>query len=238
MDKNLCLYEYEEILAGRKTSFSAAFSSKTNSNENKEAVGVIWRYAVEHLLKWTPEEAAANMTDEIVEMLCLNRTFIGVGYNPLTEYKSDYRFILQYAFPGVIKYDFKQQTIDEYERTAKKGKYEGSKKDFKFPKKFFVGTEGIDRSHILMNYVCNLYLSDMTSSELYEFFANEEKAKKWINSMHLELALKLIYKDPLDFYHESAPATKRNDLLYYNYRVKHLYDKYKENLEKEESPVD
>lgn len=209
----LNIYEYENILMKKTKSFSCSF--KGTFQENCTEVGVIWRYAVTRLLKWTPQQALKYLTADIVNMLRLDKTFPAINYNPKRDYAQDYRFVLQYAFPGIITFNKTDETISEYERFAKIGVWANDKEQYRCPKNFFLNNEGIARASILFNYVISLYLGDMTIEELYAFFANTKKSKKWLKEKQLDIPLDVIYTDPLEYLHFSLPADSRDELLFY-----------------------
>ena len=233
ISESLNIFEYEQILMGQRLNFGCSF--KGTYKENCIAVGNVWRYAVTHLLKWTPQEAAKYMTAEIVEMLCLDKTFKAIGFKPKCSYIGDYRFVLQYAFPDEIKFDMRKQAINEYQRVAGIGRWAGEKEEHRFPKKFFLDNNGIERANIVFNYVISLYLGDMSVPELYQFFSKKREALAWLKDKRLDAPLKLIYNDPIEYLHCSLPYSKRDNLLYYNIRVNDLYEKTKRQTSKDEN---
>ena len=223
--EKLNIYEYEEVLTGSKKDFNCSF--RGDSKENEAAVGNIWRYAILNILHWTPQMAVMYLNDDIIDKLQLNKTFIAIGYERGSIYKNDYRFILQFAFPE-IKYDFKEQTIAEYEKIAKIGRFLNNEEKKKYSKKFFIGTDGIKRAQILMRYVISLYLSSYTIPELYRFFS-AKKAVRWLQNRRLGTPLKLIYTTPLEYFHDSLKIDQRDDVTYYQCRISNLVKKI--NLE-------
>ena len=215
LTERLNIYEYEEILLGQKLNFTCSFKGDKHGNEVE--VGNIWRYAITKLLKWTPQEAVKYLTKDIIKELYLDKTYVGINFDETKSFINDYRFILQYAFPDEIKYDFYQETITEYEKVAKIGIFANEKKNHKYQKKFFIDNNGFRRARIILNHVVNLYLSDMSTEELYVFF-NSFKAKKWCKDHSLELPIKLLYQNNiLDFFHESYE--NNNDFYYYNIKI-------------------
>ncbi len=233
LTERLNIFEYEEVLMGVRKNFICSF--KGTFKENCEEVGNIWRYAVTHLLKWSPKEAEKYMTDKIVDMLCLDKTLAGIGFNRTGSYISDYRFVLQYAFPKEIQFDERKQAIAEYDRVAKIGKWEYDDVPYKFPKKFFVDNSGIDRARYLLEYVVGLYLAGrMSQEDLYEFFSKKQKASRWLASKKLEVPIKIIYESPLDFFHYSLPIAEKDDFLYYFYKLTDAYQARLKEIRKEE----
>lgn len=220
LSENLNIFEYEEVLMGKKKDFLCSF--KGNLSENQIEIGNIWRYAITHILKWNARQAEKYLTDEIVERLMLHKTFSGINFDKAHSYIQDYRFVLQFAFPGEVIFDKRKQAIAEYEHVAKLGKYKSDKGIYKYPKKFFLNTDGIERAQFLLMYVINLYLSDMTVPELYAFFNDKSAALRWLRKRKLDVPVRLIFVTPLEYLHYSLPSNKRNEVLYYNYRIGNL----------------
>lgn len=214
ISENLNIFEYEEVLMGKRQKFECSFVG--TEREKYIEIGNIWRYAITHLLKWTPEEALVYLTDDIVKELHLDKTLKAIGYEKNgRKCIVDYSFILQHAFPDKIKFDIRKEAIAEYEKIAKIGKWANDNEPFKYPKKFFLDCDGIIRANCLLLYVTSLYLSDMTISEQYEFFSDTSKAKRWLKKKCLDSPIKLIYKNPLEYFHDSLPYNQKDEYIYY-----------------------
>ena len=215
------IYEYEQLLMGQRTRFEVSF--KGTPEENRAEVGNVWRYAVEHLLRWSPEVALRNLDSDTVKALYLDKTLEvdGIGYDLKKSYIKDYRFILQYAFPESIKYDLRAETIAEYEHVAGLGKWKNDYNEYKYAKRFFSGNNGILRAGILMRHVCNLYLGDMSKKDKYIFFANYSSACKWLDEKCLKTPLTSIYSSPLEYFHDSLPLSEKSEILYNACRLKY-----------------
>lgn len=227
LDEYLNIFEYEEVLTGHKKDFLCSF--KGNFKENCVEVGNIWRYAILHILKWSAKDAEKYLTDELVDKLYLYKTFVGINFDRGHSYIQDYRFVLQYAFPDEIIYDKKAQAISEYEHVAKIGKWQGNKDIYKFPKRFFLDADGIERSKILLRYVISLYLSTLSTADLYKFFNDKTMATRWLQRKKLTVPLKLIFATPLEYLHDSLPYYKKDNIIYYNYRIASLCKSIKKN---------
>lgn len=214
LSEQVNIFEYEEVLMGKRKNFLCSF--KGTERENCIEVGNIWRYAVTRILRWSPEEALRYLTTDIVETLCLDKTFSGINFLPGNKYFPDYGFILQYAFPNQIKYDFKKETLTEYQHVAKLGVWTHDTGKYRYPKKFFVGVEGIQRAEFLLQYVVSMYLSHMTLTEQYDFFADTQKALKWLAKKKLDVPVKLMYNEsPLEYFHYSLEYKEKNVLYYW-----------------------
>ena len=219
--ESINIFEYEQLLMGQRLNFQLSF--KGGESDNKKEVGNVWRYAITELLGWTPEEALKNLNNEIVDRLLLNKTFCGLNFDREHSYISDYRFILQYAFPEKIRYDSYVETIAEYEKFAKLGKWAHDPSNAKQPKRFFSDGDGNQRASWCLRYVTDLYMGDMTIEEKYKFFADEEKAMEWLKGKALYRAMDYLYGTPLPYFH--AASLEKDPFLYNAYLVKNIFDK-------------
>lgn len=230
------IYEYEDILMGKKKNFICSF--KGTAKENAIEVGNVWRYAITKLLKWTPEDAVNYLTDDIVKQLSLDKTLIGINFNMANDFTGDYKFVLQYAFPKEIRYSLKEQSIDEYQHVSKIGRWANDKDFYRFQKKFFTDIDGVDRANIILNYAVSLYLGDMFEAgnySLYNFFDNNRKAMDWLRKKHLDSPIGIIYTTPLDYFHNAIKKSEKNDLYYYSLLLNKEYQKHKKKKEKNEN---
>ncbi len=219
------IYEYEQILIGNSMRFKSSF--RGTKEENLKEAGAIWRYAITELLGWTPKQAEKYLDESVVKMLCLDKTYNGIDIDPKKMYLGGYEFILKYAFPDEIKFNFEAQTIDEYEKVNCIGKYKAyskEDKDLRYPKKFFTDDNGTRRAAILLNNAINKYLRHMTKEELYDFFGNKSKANKWLREINLAIPVTIMYGTPFEYFHNSLDSgfgkgrhnnLQQDDFLYY-----------------------
>lgn len=215
--ESLILFEYEDVLMGKRRNFDVSFSGTLE--ERRKAAGVIWRYAIEKLLRWNPEQALIYLNQDLIKKLKLNLTYPKIDYKYSTSKFFDLRFILQYAFPERIKYDLEEDARSEYERVAKLGAWENDKESYKFHKNYFSGTDGIKRAAVVLMYAISLdmgNLSDLDIYELYHFFANKRKATLWLTKMEIESNVKSLYATPLEYLHYSLPKEVSNTIFFIN----------------------
>ena len=181
----------------------------------------IWTYVIENVLQWTPEDALKYMTMDVIKTMKLDKTLSCIDCSEKDYFYSARKF-LSYVYPDTIKYSLTAETIEVYNRITKTGLYKDDENITRIPKSMFnrdENGEGRIRAYILMNYVCNIYLGDLSLKDKYEFFASR-KARNWIVSKNLEQALKGFNK-PLDYFHESMEYSNNGSNLYYwNYNIK------------------
>lgn len=211
------IYEYEGLILGKDSRFKSSFGKDINAN--KVEFGYIWRYAITHLLHWTPAIAEKYMTAEIMYALKLDTTLEKIGLKP--QNIIDFRMVLQYAFPDDIHYSLKEEIIKEYKRSAKLDEFSSIPDDieYRIPKNFYVEDKGITRANVLLNYVIDQYLSDLSIEELYSMFAEPRNINKWLRNKKLLVPMKTIYGNAIEYLHHALPENKKDYLLYYNYII-------------------
>lgn len=215
---NDVLYEYESILMGKQKIFLLSFAEQTLSNQ--EALRTVWRFAIEHILRWTPEDALINLNQDILKKLKLDRTLKCIGINPSGRY--DFRQILSFVYPGRIIDSTEIRVKDEVFRVLKIGQWETIKdpERGRFHKGFFSGEDGLKKAGIALNIVTELYLSSLSEKDKYRFFFNEKKALSFIKEVKLLPVMKNFYEFPLDYYYYSLPTSEKNPLLYFEYKIR------------------
>lgn len=219
LSKETIIYEYEEILMGRKSTFSLSFSGTTD--ENTKSLIIIWQYAISNLLHWSVEDAIAFMNADIAKKLCLNKTFL--YFKNINPRKIDFPSLLKQIYPNKARYSLVEETIDEYEHVLKRGKWKDDNEVYKFPKKFFLDQNGVERSAILLNYAISYHLGTATTQELYDLFSNKKEANAWLIEQKLDKVSKLLYDSHLDYLHFSISEKMKSDFLYYSSKYSEMF---------------
>ncbi len=212
-DTNTGVYEYERILMGRQQKFWVAFKGEIGGRSNQKEFGAIWRYALETILGWSPQEAVKYLDSDKVKQMKLDTTLYAIDYNSQKHFIGDFKKAIQYAFPEVKIYDFQTETLDEYKKVAKKDEWKNDSEPYRFHKKFFSDSEGLDRARYILRWVIQNYYSDESAEDLYRLFYDPDWARKFIAQNHLELPVKLLYsKDAYEYFHDSYAG--RDPYLY------------------------
>ena len=215
MSDTVALYEYENILIGKASAFRVAFRD-TDIEKRRKTAGEIWRYAISDVLGWTPDMALLYLNQDLIKQIKLDLTYPKIDYSYSKKKFFDLRFILQYAYPGIIKYNLEEDAKAEFERVNRLGAFENYEKGQKFQKHFFSGLDGVKRAAVILNYAISLYLDDLTTQELYKFFQNTPKATSWLRKHKIDLVVKKLYPTPLDYLHNSLPSCEENNIYYIN----------------------
>ena len=127
---NVILYEYDQMLLGKAKNFKISFQGSPNSEQNKRELQIVWRYAFEKLLGWTPAQAIELVNNELVVSLMLDITLnkAGIRFNPKKDF--DFRAVLQYVYPERVKYSIEQDAISEFESNFEKSKMQEYEKTY------------------------------------------------------------------------------------------------------------
>ncbi len=192
-DKNqrAIIFDYENLLLGRTHNFSKGLFDEAKTLESRRRMaGTIWNYAITHYLGWTAQEADTYLTAEIVEKLLLHRVYKRINLDPARVLFGNYRFILQYAFPGEIKYDICEEAIEEYDKVCKIGKWKNNTEVHKYPKKFFYGIEGEKRANVLLNYAIAMYMGISLPNPCMISFRKKPRLKSGSRKKNWELLFK------------------------------------------------
>lgn len=213
---NVILYEYDQMLLGKAKNFKISFQGSPNSEQNKRELQIVWRYAFEKLLGWTPAQAIELVNNELVVSLMLDVTLskAGIRFNPKKDF--DFRAVLQYVYPERVKYSIEQDAISEFERVNALGKWEGTVTERRFPKGFFNGFDGDIRSSAILLYAISLYLSDKDVFELYRFFATTPEAMKWLKKLGIKTLTTSYRPTPMACLHSALPADKKDSVYLLN----------------------
>lgn len=187
--KRLCIFEYEELISGKIDKLSVSLQKNYLQQTLNKHLGYIWYYALHDLRGWSAEDAKNNLTYSIIDEMKLKDTLNYIGYDLTKVYRSNFDFILQYAYPDEIKYSLINETILEYQKTVELKRY---------PKHFFNYYDGEFRAKILLKYVISVYLKDKTIDELADFFYSK-KSVKWLQNHYLYKPMKLYYYDPFEY---------------------------------------
>lgn len=226
--ESLALFEYGEILMGKKSGFDVTF--RGSLEDKRRTAGVIWRYAIEKILGWSPEQAAIYMNDELIKTLRLDTTFGYMDYGTNDNIYFDIRFVLQYAFPEKIKYSLEDDAKNEYERIMKLGKWENDTEKHQFHKNYFKGPDGERRAAVVLNCAINSFLPDVTNLELYEFFADRGSANVWLKKNEIESGKKNLYNTPLEYLHYALPPERSNSVYFLNAWLKADFEKTNQSV--------
>lgn len=214
--KKLALYEYEQILLGNQINFKVSFE-RTGSTENKKKiVSFIWRYAIEDILKWTPEQALELLNTKLIKSLHLHKAMEEIEIRIEEKRKYNIREVLNVVYPDKISYSFTDEAISEFKRLNDLDEYETDTSTKRFQSNYFTGSDGQKRAAIIFKYALNLSFGDKSVYEQYCFFADTSEAKKWMKNNKISGIMSSYYPEPIACLHASLPIEQQNEVYYLN----------------------
>ena len=204
--------EYEEILCGIRSQFSFRHFCFGEAANEKIALQVM-KYAIEKLLKWTPEQAFRFFTPEIVKKMKLEPLLKYIRF-PCERSYEDTDYIVSLLYPKQVTYPFQKRVIQVYERVLAG--------EIKYPKDYMYGNKGLIRSHICLQYALKKSRLFNSKEELYHFFSTSQ-CSRFLKDMKLYQLYCNFYKTPVDYLHNSLSPDMRNELYYQYYLFSYLY---------------
>lgn len=213
------IYDYEQVLLGVESSFKVAFKKDDSLIANQKAAAVMWKYAIEVLLKWTPEQAIERFNYELISKLKLDVVSRNIGVEFSKKKAINITKVLQYAYPH-INYDPEAEAIDYFKRINGLDEFEHADTSnvTRFPNAYFNAKsgDGAIKAAAVINYAISVYMNDKNVYELYNFFAKASKSDKWMRDKGMAMILQQYSKKPLGCLHNALPSRKRNDIFYLN----------------------
>ena len=203
------LREYDEILTGRRKSFSGMV---TGEHETQALCEKLLRYIFENYLCWSPTQVAECLTTDVIKRNCLSSLIGHIPCPPELNRNRDLYFVAWHLYPEVRKMSAYQLLVKTYDDIC-----EGRLK--KFPKKYFDGPEGRDRARILFQLMLTRFLPQRFANieQMYAFFA-KDVARAYLGMRFLSTPLKELYNnDCLAYMHDSLP-NDRDEAIYRRYQ--------------------
>lgn len=216
------IMEYKDIISrdSPRKKISYAYFPKDNDpwDNHKKAVHII-RYILRDIYHFTKEQILQMASREWIHELALDTPYAKLIFPDELSKKKDYFYLAKLVYPDeivslsedqLIKYVYKQVTDPE--------------KSMKFPANYFNQEKGRYRAMICLRKAIEWY-GDFTSIEdLYEKFADEKYATKFLKKVQLLKPMSLYFKDPMEYLDWSLPDGQANGLLYFDYRFHQIFD--------------
>lgn len=215
---NLGLFvEYEEVLLGKKTEFSASYIGAKTSQKDLLS---LFRYAVENLLGWTADVAKCYLNKQVIECLHLSKPLSKLNFPAGIPEEDKPYYMLTLLYPGQLSYSKKNMVLRIYEKVL-------SGELSKYPKSFFLTRDGELNANICMQYALNHFFKSFNVKTMYHYFADQKKGEKFLRNVKLFVPYKDIYDCPLDMLHNSLPPSKRMNLLYHYLKFQYYFETIK-----------
>lgn len=225
IDNRDLIINYEELLKSQNVDKLPPIFFR-GTEQIKNSVAVLIKYACEHVLYFEPATAASLLTFDMLSKLKIKKVIDDYVVFPggLSDESDKIRYILSLAYPRAGLFSHKRWVIDVYRQmldTKKKGKKAS------FPKKFFTSENGEYNAMLCLDYFLSMSF-DKTIPELYELFANTSEIMPLLRKAGLWTVCGLLYdKDPLLYLHFSLSDNDQDWFLLKYYMFKREYDKIK-----------
>ena len=95
--------------------------------------------------------------------------------------------------------------------------------------------DGIDRAAIVLMYAISAQLGYMTKKELYDFFGDKKAAMEWLTEMKIDSNAKIIYDNPLEYFHYSLPFEMQDAFLFHNAYYNQQYNRFSKKIKKKKN---
>ena len=114
MDSKIAIiHEYNEVLIGRKALVPAFFFGQSDREAETTAL-IIFKYAFDTYLGWTPEQLRENLTYEIIEKLKLKQALKYIQYPPEFDKKKDMFYVVWRLYPHTANITLNEQVLKVY----------------------------------------------------------------------------------------------------------------------------
>ncbi|OAJ72749.1 hypothetical protein AYJ08_16685 [Brevibacillus sp. SKDU10] len=192
---SLIITKYKKILAGTQKRFSPYEFEDIQFRKKK--IQLIIRYAVEQVMKWTPEQAKTQLSLQDIKKLKLH--LITEFIKPPIEAKgTDVYYMIDYAYPYLPKLSEKEKVLWVYQEVLN-----GSRRHF--PMHYFQSVLGEERAKICFIYMCEELLKITSILELPKVFGKTEQAYQILRTYKLKILVDTLYFSPFDLITEIYP---------------------------------
>ena len=222
---NDLLVEYDDVMIGKRTGFSDSFFPKESVAAANNAL-LVMRYSFTRYLRWSQDAIREKMTSTLMEKLHLLELMKYIDYPVEYNKDRDFFYLVSLIFRK-SKLTLRDKTIHTYERIL-------SGEQVKYPKDYFLGSDGYVKAGICLQYMIEHYVSFSSFNELYSIFSTEE-GYEYLQKYKLLNAYKEIFDTPVDFLHFALPKSQRNTFYLNYYRFKFLREMLNANGRKQKS---
>ena len=206
------LYEYENILLGKKTSFSSYFFSSDPDKNEQKALYII-KFALRYYLKWSESQICQYLDWKVINCMKLESLMKYIQFPPEMSARDDIFIVKGKLYPNLVQLNQKEITLKVYKRVLEKDLY-------KFPKEYLSGDSiGVHRAIVCFQYMLTQIPPFENTEEMYKYFASS-KGPKLLKKYRLNVACVTMFDHPIDFLHEALPKQQRDEFWYRYYKFK------------------
>lgn len=199
------IYEYENILLGKRSSFPSAYFSYS-AEQNERMALIVIRYAFDVQLSWNAEYLRDNISYDLCKKLKITPLLKYIRFPSELDPRIDLFYIVWKVYPNKIYYNQREAVINNYKKVL-------SKDGRKYPKEYFSGNKGSIRAGICLQYVIENFFNASSIDELYKSFASKGICNI-LKKYKLYNISSDVFDSPIGFLHFALPKNQKNDFLY------------------------
>ncbi|MGC5328622.1 hypothetical protein [Brevibacillus sp. SYSU BS000544] len=186
---------YKRILRGEQKRFSPY--EFDDIQYRKKKVQLVIRFAMEHVRKWSPEQAREELSLQDVQELKLHlvREFVE---QPIEAKPEDVYYLVEYAYPYLPRPDEKEKVLWVYQEVLS-----GKRKHF--PMLYFQSIKGEERARICFDYMRKELLGIDDIYKLPKIFSKTEQAYQILRTYKLKILIDTLYFSPFDLITDIYP---------------------------------
>lgn len=211
------IYEYENILLGKKKNFSTTYFELSPEQNEKMALS-IFKHAIEKYLRWTQKQVSECLDWSIIRRMKLSSLMKYIRFPAESDQEKDLYILVNKLYPSKSKQGLKEPTISIYKRVL-------SGERAKFPKGYFDGITGLYRSLICFQYMITQLKPFDSVDDMYKYFSSN-RGTATLKKYKLSIVCNTIYETPIDFLHTALPTEHKNTYLFNMYKFNIMYKKH------------
>lgn len=211
------IYEYENILLGKKRGFGSTYFDLSEDQNEQIALAVI-HHAIDHYLCWSQKQVEECLDWEIIKKMKLHSLMKYIRFPAESDREKDLFILIDKLYPKYTKSALKKPTLAIYDKVL-------TGERSKFPKGYFDGAEGMYRALICFQYMLSLISSFDNVESLYKHFSCG-KGVSTLKKYKLNIVSLSLYETPVDYLHAALPSEHKDDVLYHIYKFEMMYKKY------------
>ena len=220
-EETTAVLDYEEFLrtGAADKKISLVYFRGTDQLNHERAVHIL-RYVFVEILHWRPEDVLNKASKKMITDLQLTIPYSKLIYPPEMSKKRDYYYMAKLLFPNEI-HSFKpiDIIIHLYQQVLSK--------KVNFPTDYFSGNarNGKYRASVCLRFMLSHEMKFRSVEEMYEFFADQKTAMKYLQEIKLKKPCELFFDSALDYMDYSIPREQSDSLLYFNLKFHQVFDK-------------
>lgn len=209
VDPQYFLKEYDDILMGRRRTYSSSLMAK---EQGPRMCAELLRCIFELYYHWSPADVRDKLTAERVKTMRITPLVKRIPCPPEVNASKELYYVAWYLYPETRTVKTPELILKLYQDIL-------DDKIKKFPSNYFDGNDGYIRARILFLTMVREFLPPFTSLEaMYAFFASPE-GRACITKYKLSIPLRELYGSALAYLHDALPECQKDEWLYEKYNT-------------------